>query len=69
MTREEKRREASIDYQLSTRPITIGGDTFLTLIKIKIMDWAIIIVVVLVYLIGYSVGYFVGKADGKNKRL
>lgn len=28
MTREEKRREASIDYQLSTRPITIGGDTF-----------------------------------------
>ena len=28
MTRKEKRREASIDYQLSTRPITIGGDTF-----------------------------------------
>lgn len=28
MTREEKIREASIDYQLSTNPRAIGGDAF-----------------------------------------
>lgn len=28
MTREKEIREASIDYQLSTRPMAIGGDAF-----------------------------------------